>query len=82
MPLFKCSQCGCVENTALSNWAIRFLYKREDGSALPPLCSACDPAIGKWHGEFPQRPWDAEAEQNSGMPKGWADPASLEDQPR
>jgi hypothetical protein len=21
---------------------------------MPTVCSACDPAIGKWHGEFPQ----------------------------
>lgn len=21
----------------------------------PPLCSGCDPEIGKWHGEFEQR---------------------------
>ena len=43
MPLFKCSKCGGVENTACSNyWA---------GATL---CSACDPKIGKWHGLFPR----------------------------
>lgn len=53
MPLFRCEKCGCVENTALSNWAARHL---REGAPLPPaLCSACDPEIGKWHGEFPQR---------------------------
>jgi hypothetical protein len=23
---------------------------------MPLLCSACDPAIGRWHGQFPRRP--------------------------
>ena len=48
MPLFQCSKCGCVENTAPSNYAVR-----ERGS--PALCSECDPEIGKWHGMFPKR---------------------------
>jgi hypothetical protein len=40
--------CHCVEDTALCHyWAARF---RE----MPPLCSACDPKIAKWHGQFPQ----------------------------
>lgn len=63
MPLFKCSECGCVENTALSNfWPDTAMGK------LPPLCSECDPKIGKWHSEFPKPPWDAEAARHSGMP--------------
>lgn len=55
MSLFVCSGCGCVENTALSNWAVRFLDKGADGSVSPPRCSACDPEIGRWHGEFKRR---------------------------
>ena len=47
MPLFKCSSCGCVENTACSNY-----WVRGDG---PALCSACDPEIGVWHGLFRKR---------------------------
>jgi hypothetical protein len=48
MPLFKCSKCGCVENTALCHyWSARLRQS-------PALCSACDPKIDKWHGEFPQ----------------------------
>ncbi len=48
MSLFRCSKCGCGEETALCNyWSIRV----RDGD---PLCSACDPKIGKWHGEFPR----------------------------
>jgi len=44
MSLFRCVQCGCVENTATS----RFWF-RGDG---PALCSECDPQIGRWHGIF------------------------------
>lgn len=43
MPLFKCSHCGCVENTALGS------YWPNPHSAL---CSEC--ATGKWHGQFPK----------------------------
>ena len=50
MALFPCSKCGCVEDTALCHfWSARL---RE----MPTVCSACDPTIGKWHGEFPQEP--------------------------
>jgi hypothetical protein len=50
MPLFKCSQCGCVENTALCRywWNHHFLKK-------PPLCSLCDPEIGKWDDQFARK---------------------------
>jgi hypothetical protein len=48
MSLFQCSKCGCAEDTALCHyWASRL---RE----TIPVCSACDPAIGKWHGDFPR----------------------------
>jgi len=49
MPLFKCSQCGGVDNTAMTNYAVRMCEKKS------ALCSVCDPDIGKWHGRFPQR---------------------------
>lgn len=48
MPLFRCSKCGCVENTALSN----FWQAVDKANAL---CSECDPAIGLWHGQFQKR---------------------------
>lgn len=48
MPLFECSQCGVVENTALSSES--WLAQR-DGK--PMRCSLC--ADGKWHGEFPRQ---------------------------
>jgi hypothetical protein len=47
--IFRCIKCGGDDDTALCNyWSARL---RE----LPTVCSACDPKIGKWHGEFPQR---------------------------
>jgi hypothetical protein len=50
MSLFMCRECGCVENTACCDYWSR----RLDGK--PIICSECDPAIGKWHGQFPKRP--------------------------
>ena len=62
MSLYLCVECGCVENTALANYWGR-LYKappfETDGRAL---CSECDPAIGKWHGEFEKKLWDGKQE--------------------
>jgi len=46
MSLFQCCKCGNAEDTALCHyWAARVRGVR-------PMCSACDPSIGKWHGEF------------------------------
>jgi hypothetical protein len=48
MPLFSCTKCNCVEDTALCHyWSARL---RQTSA----VCSACDPTIGKWHGEFPK----------------------------
>ena len=42
------AKCGCVEDTALCHyWSARLRQQRL-------LCSACDPKIANWHGEFPQ----------------------------
>jgi len=46
MPIFKCEQCGCIENTATSNYWERQLENKSK------LCSQCDPEIAQWHGEF------------------------------
>lgn len=60
MPIFQCQKCGCVENTALSGFWLRdmrFLRAKREGREVekgPALCSACDPEIGVWHGEFEQ----------------------------
>lgn len=47
MPLFNCSKCGVVENTALTlcSWT----YKSSD---KPMLCSQCCPEQKKWHKRF------------------------------
>jgi hypothetical protein len=48
MKFFRCSKCGCVENTALCYfWSSRI-------NGTPTLCSACDPKISKWHNHFPR----------------------------
>jgi hypothetical protein len=48
MATFRCGKCGCDEDTALCNyWSARV-----HGNL--PVCSACDPKIGKWHGQFPR----------------------------
>jgi hypothetical protein len=44
MPLFNCSRCGVVENTALG------AYWNERRKNEPVLCSEC--ATGEWHGKF------------------------------
>src|SRR5215469_10908383 len=52
MAIFQCGECGCGEDTALCHyWSARV---RE----TTPLCSACDPKIGKWHGHFPREPFE------------------------
>ena len=61
MPLFACSKCNCVEDTALSHyWGARL---RQTAA----LCSACDPAIGKWHDEFPRESADAFVNDQDGF---------------
>jgi hypothetical protein len=48
MATFRCSKCGCHEDTALCN------YWSDRVRDLPPVCSACDPRIERWHGQFPR----------------------------
>jgi hypothetical protein len=50
MPIFMCSGCGCIENTATSDY-----WSRNDKPDKRALCSECDPDIGKWHGLFTKR---------------------------
>ena len=56
MSLYQCYECGCLENTALSNFWVRMADSEGKwrGVASQPwmLCSACEPRIRKWHGEF------------------------------
>lgn len=55
MPLFMCRKCGSVENTALSNYWTTEMEAYRAGKRHEPLCSACDPEIGAWHGQFERR---------------------------
>jgi hypothetical protein len=48
MASFRCSQCGCTDDSALCR------YWSAQVRDTAPLCSACDPKIHKWHGEFPR----------------------------
>lgn len=46
MPLFQCSECYVIENTALGDF-----WSRQAGLTPGlPICSQC--ATGKWHGRF------------------------------
>ena len=55
MPLFKCNQCGAVENTALG----AYWHLWED-----PVCSECD--TGQWHGKFEKVDADAKGYVSEG----------------
>ena len=47
VPLFQCSKCGCVENTAVGNYWV------PKSKGQPVTCSECH--TGKWHGSFPKK---------------------------
>lgn len=46
--LFKCANCHLIENTATSNYHLRF-------PGDPELCAECDPLIGKHHKRFTKK---------------------------
>lgn len=52
MPIFRCEQCGCIENTACCG----YWWRKSKGQPL--LCPECDPETSKWHGIFEKRPAD------------------------
>ena len=65
MSIFRCDNCGALENTATSRFWFRIWTAEMLGDGKPPLdgkvlCSECDPAIGKWHGIFPREFYDPE----------------------
>lgn len=49
MSTFLCTKCGAIENTALTDYWIDVLEKKQ------PLCSKC--ATGVWHGKFRRTHW-------------------------
>lgn len=53
MPLFECSQCGAVDNTAISGYWEQQFDAMQSGSEFKPKCSECH--TGQWHGEFPKQ---------------------------
>jgi hypothetical protein len=55
MPLYMCTKCGTVENTALGGYWRQEMEAMEAGKKHEPLCSACDPELGEWHGRFKRR---------------------------
>ena len=51
MSVFRCEECGCIENTATSNY-----WSHKDEKDSRALCSECDPVMGKkWHDCFPKK---------------------------
>jgi hypothetical protein len=62
MPLFRCSGCGAIENTALCHFWMSSKLEGKD-----PLCSLCDPEIAKWHGIFPRKSADGMLMGNDGF---------------
>ena len=62
MSLFQCEECGCMENTATSNfWTRNMDNIWPDEYIGKILCSACGPdhfkdgtpsEYGRWHGKF------------------------------
>jgi hypothetical protein len=53
MPLFECTKCHCVENTALSSYWRQEMGAHEQGETFEPVCSECE--TGAWHGKFEKR---------------------------
>lgn len=51
MPLYVCSQCSAVDNTALTEF-----FARVDLDGEAPRCSEC--ITGTWHGKFEKRLFD------------------------
>lgn len=53
MPLFACTSCDAIDNTAISGYWGQQLDAMDAGAEFKPKCSECH--TGKWHGEFPKR---------------------------
>ena len=58
MSLFVCEQCGHVENSALSRYALRHV-----AGGSQALCSDCDPQCTP-HKIFKRKPWDGQIVKN------------------
>jgi hypothetical protein len=80
MSLFVCDECGCIENTALTNW-----YGYHGRNIVPVDAEGYTPTIlpkvlpelgdglvrcsecisGTWHGRWPKRRYDPERDKDS-----------------
>lgn len=60
MPLYRCTKCNIVENTALGGYWQQQMMAQRAGTKHEPLCSQCDPNIGQWHDKFPREAVTAE----------------------
>lgn len=55
MSLYFCTKCHTVENTATGGYWLQQMAAIENPHVeFKPLCSACNPEIGEWHGQFPR----------------------------
>ena len=64
MPLYRCSQCGCVENTATGRfWGQTWAIRKGDSDGCK--CSEC--LTGTWHGRFPKTSADGMVEDEGGF---------------
>lgn len=52
MPLFACTKCDAIDNTAISEYWQQQLEARDKGEDFQPKCSEC--YAGTWHGQFPK----------------------------
>ena len=65
MPMYRCQQCGCAENTALGFYWLTDRESYPEEYRRKRLCSEHGPThyasgvptkFGKWHGDFEQKP--------------------------
>jgi hypothetical protein len=53
MPLFACTICNAIENTAISGYWEQQLDAHHAKDTFKPKCSECH--TGAWHNQFPKR---------------------------
>lgn len=65
MPLYMCSRCKCVDNTATGDYWGQQFDARQSGAAFVPLCAEC--RTGQWHGAFAKRPAEGMLAEEGGF---------------
>ena len=53
MPLYRCTKCDVVDNTATGGYWEQQLAAVKSDKPFKPLCSQCH--TGKWHGSFERK---------------------------